>query len=322
MSEAFYAQVLAKKTNTSHVARRPQPQIKTGKKSASPALPASRISPALQVMPLSVSNKSADNLRDLVKKLQCDVKKLELNLKLVDSDNISTEDYNKIKEKITSICGNDDGNTEQFFSDMDIKRGVNLIKRVVTYLQMIAPVCGIINLTAVPYITSSLKKMADGEKNKLLDKCFNTFKTSYSALSSIPNNLTIDDNIDMLGLIQNAADVDMLNGVVEIANPVTGMDAIKEGLFNVVYSFSHKTVRVAKRLLNPFKNNPNKSRQYNLLIDKCNKLWSVICLSLWLYIILMNLNKKDNDIDSTIIMTTIGGKKHTKSSKTAKKSRR
>jgi hypothetical protein len=161
--------------------------------------------------------------------------------------------------------------------------------------------------------------MADGEKNKLLDKCFNTFKTSYSALSSIPNNLTIDDNIDMLGLIQNAADVDKLDGVVEIANPVTGMDAIKKGLFNVVYSFSHKTVRVAKRLLNPFKNNPNKGRQYNILIDKCNKLWSVICLSLWLYIILMNLNKKDNDIDPTIIMTTIGGKKHRKSSKTSKK---
>jgi hypothetical protein len=319
MSEAFFAQVLSKKTNTSPMARRPQPQIKTAKKSASPV---SRVSPAMQTIPLSVSNKSMDNLRDLVKKLQCDVKKLELNLKLVDSDNMSTEDYNKIKEKITSICGDDDGNTEQFFSDMDIKRGVNLIKRVVTYLQMIAPVCGIINLTAVPYITSSLKKLDDTSKNALLVKSFSTFKTSYKALSSIPNNLTIDDNIDMLGLIENAADVDMLDGVVEIANPVTGMDAIKKGLFNVVYSFSHKTVRVAKRLLNPFKNNPKKGKQYNLLIDKCNKLWSVICLSLWLYIILMNLNKKDNDIDPTIIMTTIGGKKHRKSSRASKASKK
>jgi hypothetical protein len=36
----------------------------------------------------------------------------------------------------------------------------------------------------------------------------------------------------------------------------------------------------------------------------------------------MNLNKKDNDIDSTIIMTTIGGKKHTKSSKASKASKK
>jgi hypothetical protein len=255
----------------------------------------------------------------LVKKLQCDVKKLELNLKLVDSDNMSTEDYNKIKEKITSICGDDDGNTEQFFSDMDIKRGVNLIKRVVTYLQMIAPICGILNLTVVPAVMNGIKGMADGEKNKLLDKCFDTFKMSYRALSSIPNNLTIDDNIDMLGLIENAADVDMLDGVVEIANPVTGMDAIKKSLFDVAKSFSDVSVRAAKRVLTPFKNNPKKGRQYNLLIDSCNKSWSIICLSLWLYIILMNLNKIDNDIDSTIIMTITGGKKRTKSSKTSKK---
>jgi len=44
----------------------------------------------------------------MVEKLRCDVKKLELNLKLVDSDNMSTEDYNKLREEIISICGIND----------------------------------------------------------------------------------------------------------------------------------------------------------------------------------------------------------------------
>jgi len=306
MSEAFFAQVLAKKTNRSPVARRPQPQIKTGKKSASPALPA---------LPLSVSNRSVDNIRDLVKKLQCDVKKLELNLKLVDGDNMTKDDYNKIKRTISSICGDDGGNTEQFFNDMDVKRDVNFLKRAVTYLQMIAPVCGILNLTVVPAVMNGIKGMADGEKNKLLDKCFDTFQMSYQAVSSATNTITFNDEIDVLGLIQNATDLDLADGIVEATDHVS----VKKRLFNVAKSFSDASVRAAKRVLTPFKNNPRRGQRYNSLIDSCNKSWSVICLSLWLYIILMNLNKKDNDIDSTIIMTTTGGKKRTKSSKTSKK---
>jgi hypothetical protein len=288
---------------------------------ASQALQASQASQVLQALQaspsVSVSNASPDNILDMVKTLQCDVKKLELNLKLVDSDNMSTEDYNEIKEKIISIC-RDDENTQKFFKDMEVKRGVNLLKRVVTYLQMIAPICGIINLTAVPYITSSVKNMDVEHKNALLVKCFRTFKMSYVALASIPNKFTIDDNVDMLGLIENAADVDLLDGPVEIANPVTGMDALKRGLFNVVNTFSDKTVSVAKKLLTPFKNNSKKGERYNLLIDKCNKLWSIVCLSMWLYIIFMELNKNDSSEDPLIIMTAGGGKKSLAKKRTKK----
>ena len=257
----------------------------------------------------------------MVKKLQCDVKKLELNLKLVDSDNMSTEDYNKLRDKIISICG-DDGNTDKFFKDMDVKRGVNLLKRVVTYLQMIATVCGILNLTAVPFIMSSVKKMDDYSKNVLLTKCFRTFNKSYDMLASTANAFRINNYIDMLGLIEKAAGVDMIDGPVEIANPVQGKDALKKGLFDVVNSFSTNTVSVVKKLLHPFKNDLNRGPQYNLLINKCNKLWSIVCLSLWLYIILMELNKNNESEDPLIIMTAGGGKKlHAKRNKRNKKSK-
>ena len=328
MSEAFFAQ-MKRNPKTS-------PKIKSTKGSqaspGSPAMPAMRATPATRVSQVSqalqalqtspAASASADNLRNMVKKLQCDVKKLELNLKLVDSDNMSTEDYNELRDKIISICGDDDGNTDKFFKDMDVKRGVNLLKRVVTYLQMIAPVCGILNLTAVPFIMSRVKKMDDDPKNVLLTNCFRTFKKSYGMLASTANAFAINNDIDILGLIENAADVDMLDGPVEIANPVQGMDALKKGLFNVVNSFSTNTVSVVKKILHPFKNDPNRGPQYNLLIKKCNKLWSIVCLSLWLYIILMELNKNNESEDPLIIITAGGGKKlHAKRSKRNKKSK-
>lgn len=263
-----------------------------------------------------VPNELTDNLYNMVKKLQCDVKKLELNLKLVDSDNISTEDYNELRKQITSICGLDDGKTEEFFKNMDVKRGVNLLKRIVTYLQIIAPMCGILNLVVVPYIISGLKKIEEAAKKNLLGKCFRTFQKSYGAIGLMANNLTIDSDVDMLDLIGNVADVDLLDSTVEITNPVTGKDA----LFNVVNSFSDRTVNAAKKLLHPFKKDPNRGSVYNSLIEKCNKLCCTVCLSLWLYIILIGLNKLNNyeSEDPLLIMNGGGKKLHTKRNKKSK----
>jgi len=199
---------------------------------------------------------------------------------------------------------------------MDVKRGVNLLKRIVTYLQIIAPVCGILNLVVVTYIMSSLKLLEASAKNNLLKKCFNTFQKSYTAISSMANNLTIDSDVDMLDLIGNVADVDLHDSTVEIANPVN----LQDTLFGVVNSFSHNTVQAAKKILQPFKQDPNKGSVYNSLIKKCNKLCSTICLSLLLYIILIELNKLENNesVNPLLIMNGGGKKMHTKRSKKSK----
>lgn len=199
---------------------------------------------------------------------------------------------------------------------MDVKRGVNLLKRIVTYLQIIAPVCGILNLVVVTYIMSSLKLLEASAKNNLLKKCFNTFQKSYTAISSMANNLTIDSDVDMLDLIGNVADVDLHDSTVEIANPVN----LQDTLFGVVNSFSHNTVQAAKKILQPFKQDPTKGPVYNSLIKKCNKLCSTICLSLLLYIILIELNKLENNesVNPLLIMNGGGKKMHTKRSKKSK----
>lgn len=199
---------------------------------------------------------------------------------------------------------------------MDVKRGVNLLKRIVTYLQIIAPVCGILNLVVVTYIMSSLKLLEASAKNNLLKRCFNTFQKSYTAISSMANNLTIDSDVDMLDLIGNVADVDLLDSTVEIANPVN----LQDTLFGVVNSFSHNTVQAAKKILQPFKQDPTKGPVYNSLIKKCNKLCSTICLSLLLYIILIELNKLENNesVVPLLIMNGGGKKMHTKRSKKSK----
>jgi len=130
------------------------------------------------------------------------------------------------------------------------------------------------------------------------------------------NNLTIDSDVDMLDLIGNVADVDLHDSTVEIANPVN----LQDTLFGVVNSFSHNTVQAAKKILQPFKQDPNKGSVYNSLIKKCNKLCSTICLSLLLYIILIELNKLENNesVVPLLIMNGGGKKMHTKRSKKSK----
>jgi len=130
------------------------------------------------------------------------------------------------------------------------------------------------------------------------------------------NNLTIDSDVDMLDLIGNVADVDLHDSTVEIANPVN----LQDTLFGVVNSFSHNTVQAAKKILQPFKHDPTKGPVYNSLIKKCNKLCSTICLSLLLYIILIELNKLENNesVNPLLIMNGGGKKMHTKRSKKSK----
>lgn len=263
-----------------------------------------------QVSPhASQLNVSTDNLRDIVKKLQCDVKKLEFNLKLVDGDNMSTKDFDKMKNNIISICG-DDEDTLQFFKEMSVKKSVNFIKRVVTYLQMIAPICGIINLTAVPYITNYFKNIDEESKNNLLDKSFKNFSSLYNKLANIQNNIGLNDDVEMLDLIQNSAEVDMFD------HPVATIQdgSLKNKLFAVVNSLSVKSVNTAKKILRPFQNNIAFGRKYNLLVEKSNKLCEVVCLSMWLYIILINLNNgKENPL--TYMIPRGGNKRPLKKTK-------
>jgi len=134
------------------------------------------------------------------------------------------------------------------------------------------------------------------------------------------NNLTIDSDVDMLDLIGNVADVDLHDSTVEIANPVNLQDTLFGVVNGVVNSFSHNTVQAAKKILQPFKQDPNKGSVYNSLIKKCNKLCSTICLSLLLYIILIELNKLENNeyVVPLLIMNGGGKKMHTKRSKKSK----
>jgi hypothetical protein len=256
----------------------------------------------------NVSSASVDNLRDVVKKLQCDVKKLELNLKLVDNDYISNTDYNKLKDTIRSICDLDGGNTEKFFNEMDYKKNVNFIKRVVSYLQMISPICNIINLTIIPFVMKNIKHMGDMDRNKLLEKSFDTFNKMFQTLSTA----TSTDDVDVLGLVQNSIDSGFTDRIAENVS-VTNMEDIKQKLFDVAKSLNVNTVRVVKKLINPFKTITNRGPRYNALVNKCNKLLGMICLSVWYYIIYAKLNNMSSDNDMTFIL--MGGRKKRKPKK-------
>jgi hypothetical protein len=86
--------------------------------------------------------------------IECSLKKLELNLRLVDADDIEATEFEKLKEKIRNKCETDK-NKEEFLTSMTTKRYNNRLKKIVNYLSFICPVLSIINQTSIPNIIST-----------------------------------------------------------------------------------------------------------------------------------------------------------------------
>jgi hypothetical protein len=86
--------------------------------------------------------------------IECSLKKLELNLRLVDADDIEATEFEKLKEKIRNKCETDK-NKEEFLTSMTTKRYNNRLKKIVNYLSFICPVLSIINQTSIPNIINT-----------------------------------------------------------------------------------------------------------------------------------------------------------------------
>lgn len=97
---------------------------------------------------------STGNINKRLDDIECSLKKLELNLRLVDEDDIKESEFSVLKDKIRDKCETDK-NKEEFLTSMTTKRYNNRLKKIVNYLSFICPVLSIINQTSIPNIIST-----------------------------------------------------------------------------------------------------------------------------------------------------------------------
>lgn len=275
----------------------------------------------------------SSNIDKRLDDIECSLKKLEFNLRLVDEDDIKEPEFSNLKDKIRVKCKTD-MNTEEFLTSMTTKRYNNRLKKIVNYLSFICPVLSIINQTSIPTIISTelapevikdtlnslhlfagqsstkFQKVLDSTTSNvdLVDKALETdlfslpdnFKTRISALIS-----ALTSNVSNKGTAVS-------NSVSKIVNNI----AIVPGYLTTNLPVITKYVA---ELCSSLKINVDGKNVSKTLLNKYNILYFTYCLSMF-YILLhskIRLRVDTHNTTNATITEEGGGKK----SKKVKKSK-
>lgn len=140
------------------------------------------------------SSKAIENRLD---DIECALKKLELNLNLVDGDTEDATEFEDLKKDILLKCKNNKNTDDltNFISSMESKRNNNRLKGIVNWLSFICSLIPIINQTSLPQIISKRFTSEDiGSAYNIFQNYMimlgEIFKAALEGLSS--NNENID----------------------------------------------------------------------------------------------------------------------------------
>ena len=264
--------------------------------------------------------------------IECSLKKLELNLRLVDADDIEEPEFSNLKDKIRDKC-KADKNKEEFFTSMTTKRYNNRLKKIVNYLSFICPVLSIINQTSIPNIISmefapdvirssltdlhlyagdlskNFQMVLDGTASNvdLLDKGLET------DILSFPDNFKTRIDALMKGISNKGTSVS--KGVSKLVNDIAIMPGNLTTKLPVITKYVYELCSSLKiRVVN--------SNVSKTLLNKYNILYFTYCLSMF-YILLHSKIRLRVDAHNTTnaTITENGGGKKSKKVKKSKSSK-
>jgi|LakMenE29Apr09ns_1017244.scaffolds.fasta_scaffold00013_31 hypothetical protein len=274
---------------------------------------------------------STENIDKRLDDIECSLKKLELNLRLVDADDIDASEFSELKDKIKIDCKTDVKKTEEFLTSMTTKRYNNRLKKIVNYLSFICPVLSIINQTSIPNIIST-ELAPDVIKDAL------TSLHLYAGHASTKFQNVLDNTSSNVDLVDKALETDLFSLPDDLKGRISDLktsvsskgSAVSKSVSklandiasapgNLVVKLPLITKYVAE-LCSSLKIHVGKNISKTLL-NKYNILYFTYCLSMF-YILLHGKIKFRVDKDSNIfdifnttnatIMENSGGKKNKK----------
>lgn len=261
------------------------------------------------------SNKSIEKRLDYI---ECALKKLELNLSLVDGDTEDAIDFDDFKNEIRKKCKTGD-DIDEFLRSMDSKRDNNRLKRIVNWLSFICSVIPLLNQTALPQILST--KFTSKE----IETTYSIFQIYVMKVVGIFEKVlngvvSYKDEIEML---DNALEVDFFPsiGSTAIAHASRVPGSIATQLPTIISNVRElsKTLQIEAI---------SKGKQFSKnLCKNYNKILSTFLLSMFIYILLHskirlrtdnthhNITDMFNTMNMTSFLKNSGGKKAKKSAK-------
>lgn len=261
------------------------------------------------------SNKSIEKRLDYI---ECALKKLELNLSLVDGDTEDAKEFDDFKNEIRKKCKTGD-DIDEFLRSMDSKRDNNRLKKIVNWLSFICSVIPLLNQTALPQILST--KFTSKE----IETTYSIFQIYVMKVVGIFKNflnsvVSYKDEIEML---DNALEVDFFPsiGSTAIAHASRVPGSIATQLPTIISNVRElsKTLQIEAI---------SKGKQFSKnLCKNYNKILSTFLLSMFIYILLHskirlrtdnthhNITDMFNTMNMTSFLKNSGGKKAKKSAK-------
>jgi hypothetical protein len=258
------------------------------------------------------SSKSIDKRLD---DIECALRKLELNLTLVDGEGEDFQEYSKLKTNLKKICRTDT-TLDEFLTNMDNKRNSNRLKKLINWLSLICPLIISFNQSSLPKIisekfTSQDIKIAETTFQKYAKKVGEVFSNFLSGVAGYK------DEIDIAGAVLEV-DIIPAIGNTALANTIRAPETI----INSVYALS-EPLRI---------NAISKGKYYSSkLCISYNILITTFYLSMFMYILYNskfrlrddathpNIAEMFKTMNATLFLKNSGGKKSKKTKKAAKK---
>jgi len=282
---------------------------------AAPAAPAAQSAPSVERF-LHTTSSIEKRLDDI----ECSIKKIELNLILVDGEGEDYAEYSDLKNKLKGIC-KQDTTLNDFLSSMDNKRNSNRLKRLINWLSLICPLITIFNQTAIPQLIS--EKIT----NKDLEIAYPTFQKYAIAAGRIFTEFlnSVEKQKDTVEILDKVYEIDPFAGIINsvLANTtrVPGTIVQLPSIIRKVHALS-EPMRI--EVISKGKHYSSKlCKSYNIIIK-------IFYLAMFMYILYNskfrlrgdNTHHNITDVFKNMNMTSFlknsGGKKSKKSKKTKK----
>jgi hypothetical protein len=278
---------------------------------ASPTMPSvervSRVS--------SSSSKSIDKRLD---DIECALKKLELNLILVDGDGEDFDEYSNLKKNLKEKC-KADTELSDFLSSMDNKRNSNRLKKLINWLSLICPLITLFNQTSLSQIISA--KFT----NKDLGIADTTFQKYAITAGGIFTEFLdgIEKHKDNIDILDKAYEVEI---VPQIANTVfANITRVPGTIMTQLPSIIRRVHVLSKPMLIDV---ISKGKHYSSKLCKSyNILITTFYLSMFMYILFYskfrfkpdnthhNITDMFKNMNTTTFLKNSGGKKSKKAAK-------
>jgi len=252
--------------------------------------------------------------------IECSIKKIELNLILVDGEGEDYAEYSDLKNKLKGIC-KQDTTLNEFLSSMDNKRNSNRLKRLINWLSLICPLITIFNQTAIPQLIS--EKIT----NKDLEIAYPIFQKYAIAAGRIFTEFlnSVEKQKDTVEILDKVYEIDPFSGII---NRVLANATRVPGTIVQLPSIIRKVHTLSEPLLIEV---ISKGKHYSSKLCKSyNIIIKIFYLAMFMYILYHskirlrgdnthhNITDMFKNMNMTSFLKNSGGKKSKKSKKSKK----